>query len=257
MIARAMALLIIALTPLALPAGVAAKGDGVLIMRFGWAPGFCYSGSASQVPRELCGFSGSSQQRFWAHRVLRIVWAGADGKTKDACPDPTPGYSPSALPPAVRATLDCVGNAYTPGKTDDWNKYLWEQVGTCVAAAAGLSAGDYFGAMVDAYSRYNIDSALRKAGYALEKGGTIEGKALVATLTKAFGKKGFYSCNPGTKSVYSTYSICLTPTAPHRITDCPAKFLKPNTKCPAKMKINLEHGGPVSKSCLPYYPAFK
>lgn len=238
------------------PTSVDAAG-GVLIYRYGWAPLFCYSGSNTGVPREYCGLNPPALTRFTTHRALRIVYSSADGTEGEECPDPTTGYSSSALSPSVRSALHCIGNSYTLGNDDGWWTYLWKASGTCAAKSANLSVAQYFKLMADAFAKYDVDSALKSAGLNFSSPGTVEGTKVLDVLEKAFGQRGFYTCDQGTRSKYSTFSICLTLNAPYNITKCPAKYLKPNTKCPQSLKIVTENSGPVSASCLKYYPAFK
>ncbi|KAG7675306.1 hypothetical protein Ndes2526B_g08179 [Nannochloris sp. 'desiccata'] len=217
----------------------AAPFDGdVLIMRYGWAPLFCYSGSNSPVPREYCGLDPPALDRFNAHRALRIVYSGKNGQA-DSCTDPTSGYSPSVITPALRKALHCVSNSYTIGNDDGWWQFLWNEAGKCVAEKAGMTAAKYFTLMNNSFKNYNIDAALKKAKYDATKLKQVDPVKVLDILQKAFGQRGFYTCD-------------------NEITKCPAKLLKPNTKCRSgNLKIDTVHGEPVSKACLRYYPSFK
>lgn len=148
------------------PTSVDAAGNGVLIYRYGWAPLFCYSGSNTGVPREYCGLTPPALTRFTAHRALRIVFSSADGTEGEGCPDPTQGYTPSALSPSVRSALHCVGNSYTLGNDDGWYEYLWKASGTCVAKSANLTVAQYYKLMADTFAKYDVDvSVICKAYY--------------------------------------------------------------------------------------------
>lgn len=131
--------------------------NGVLVMRYGWAPLFCYAGSASGVPDEYCGYTPPARTRFAAHRALRLLYSNSTGAAGEDCPDPTSGYTPAALTPPLRAALTCIDNSYSLGNDDGWHNYIWNASGTCAATAAGLNVTQYFQIMADTFSKYNVD----------------------------------------------------------------------------------------------------
>jgi Ribonuclease T2 family len=111
-----------------------------------------------------------------------------------------------------------------------------------------MTATKYFTLMNNSFKKYNVDAALKKANYDVTRMAEVDPIKVLDILQKSFGQRGFYTCDNETKGNWSTVSICLSPLPPYKITKCPANLLKPNTKCKSgKLKINTEHGGPVSR----------
>ena len=108
-------------------AAVPADGD-VLIMRYAWAPIFCYAGSANGVPKEFCGLEAPALQRFNVHRAGRISYSAESGDLGN-CTDPTSGFNASLLSPAVRNALHCTSNSYSIGNDDAYFQFLWQEAG--------------------------------------------------------------------------------------------------------------------------------
>jgi hypothetical protein len=110
-----------------------------------------------------------------------------------------------------------------------------------------MDAATYYALQYETFKRYDIDAALKKAKYDITKRKDVDPIKVQNILEKAFGKRGFYTCDNETKANWSTFSICLSPLPPYSITQCPENLLKPNTKCKSgKLKIDTTHGGPVS-----------
>jgi hypothetical protein len=180
-----------------------------------------------------------------AHRALRLVYYDKTGASPKTCT--APEYNPSAIPSDVRNALHCTGNSYTNGNDDGWWQFVWNEAGKCVSEKTGMDTGKYYTLQNDAFKKYDVDAALKKANYDVTKMTAVDPKKVLDILQKAFGYRGFYTCDNETKANWSTVSICLSPLPPYNITKCPANLIKPNTKCKSgNLKINTEHGGPVS-----------
>lgn len=236
--------------------GPAVPGD-VLVFRQGWAPLFCFAGSANGIPDEYCGFGTPNRTRFYANRAFRIFFANSTGDNFQDCPDPTPGLDYAKLKPYVARSLDCIDNSYTIGNQPEWLNYIWNLVGTCTAHAVGpkMTAARYYQLTADSFRRYTMDAALKKAGIDFATAVTMDADAMLDILEAAFGQRGFYTCDTATRSKFSTFSICLSPIAPHRITKCPDKFLKPNTNCAKPLAVVRENGMTIPAECVRYYPS--
>ena len=51
--------------------------------------------------------------------------------------------------------------------------------------------------MSDAFKKYNVDSALKKANYDVTKMQQVDAIKILDILQKAFGYRGFYTCDTG------------------------------------------------------------
>lgn len=230
----------------------------VLVIRYGWAPIFCFAGSANATPEQFCGKTPPARTRFRAIRAFRIYYATAT-ENLDSCPDPTAGYVDALLDRKVKRALSCIDNSYNlPNNDAEWNAYVWNLVGTCVAQYTGMDAAYYHKLIVDIFERYNPDLALKKAGIDTATAQTYNQTAALDILESAWGFRGFTTCDSATKSYLSTLSICLTTTYPFNITACPAKLLRSGRDCalPLKLEVPLPSTSiPVPEECEKYYPA--
>ena len=129
-------------------------------MRYNWAPMFCYSGSSKAVPREFCGFKQPALSRFFAHRASRIGYVDSKGTESVDCPDPTQGYSSTAISTPLRNSLHCIANSYTIGNDDGWWQVIWKAAGTCAAKNANLSVTQYFQLLADTFAKYDVDVSM-------------------------------------------------------------------------------------------------
>lgn len=198
------------------------------------------------MPKQFCGLGppGTYSNRFNAHRTGRINLSNLKGSDPQNCAASNP-YLPASISPADRAALECVGNSYTLGNTDGWLQYVWETSGSCT----GLGVGQYFSLMVSIFRQFDVDGALAAAG--IRAGSTFDPAMAVKALMKAFGKKGFYTCDKGTKKGWNTYSICLSSTPPYAITACPAKYLAAPKGCAKKLQLFVGNNStPVSSLSL-------
>jgi hypothetical protein len=237
--------------------GPAGPGD-VLVFRQGWAPVFCFAGSAGGgIPDEYCGFEPVNRTRYQATRAFRIFFANSTGDTFQNCPDPTSGLDYSNLKPYVERSLQCVDNSYSVGNQADWLNYVWNLVGTCTAHAVGpkMTPARYYQLTTDSFRRYSMDAALKKAGIDVTTARTLDANSTMDIYEKIHGFRPFLTCDSGTKSKFSTFSICLSAQAPHRITKCPDKFLKPLTGCASPLALPHENSIPIPVECARYYPS--
>jgi len=97
----------------------------------------------------------------------------------------------------LRNALHCVSNSYTDGNDDGWWEYLWNEAGKCVAEQTGMTTAKYFTLMNKSFKKYNIDAALKKAKYDITKRKEVNPVKVLNILQKAFGKRGFYTCDTG------------------------------------------------------------
>lgn len=178
-------------TPFTAPAAT-----DILVIRYGWAPVFCFAGSgAGATPVEFCGLDPPSRTRFRSIRPLRMYYATATDNL-DKCPDPTPGYVDAALDWKVKKALACIDNSYSlPVNDDAWNAYVWNLVGTCVAEYTGMDPAFYFKLIVDLFARYNPDFILKQAGIDTAVALTFNQTQAMDVLEAAWGYRGFCTCD--------------------------------------------------------------
>ena len=239
---------------LTLISGVAAQeASNSLIMRYVWAPLFCFSGSKNSVPKEYCGEDPETAlPRFKAHRLARLQIVGRQG-----C-NATEEFDYLSLSDDVRKSLECKWNSYTDGNTGDFIAGVWADFGTCFAEELGLSAEEYFKLVLDISDRYDVDKALKNWNIELKDFKTFPSQSYLTLLETEFGKKGFFTCDKASQTKYSTFTICLEGKAPFNITECTESQLKANNiECPQSMIIERGNGSEdVSDACLADYPAF-
>jgi len=227
--------------------------NGVLQLRFVWAPIFCNAGSSNGVPQEFCGVDPqTARPRFMRHRqsIMRPLegWRGCS---------PDVPYSDTFITGQLRDNLHCTSNSYTEGNDDGWFERLWEEGAGCGAKQIGMNQTEYFQLMTDLFEKYNPDKALKKNKVQLKNKGAIRTSTYLKILKKRLGKEGFVTCDGGTGQRLSTFSICISPKAPYKITNCPKSVLQ-NYKNRCPKKITIERGFDSlknpTKECKKYYP---
>ena len=224
-----------------------------LIMRYVWAPLFCFSGSNNSVPKEYCGEDPETAlPRFKAHRLARLQIVGRRG-----C-NATEEFDYYSLPESMRNSLECKWNSYTKGNTDKYIAGQWSDFGACFSEELGMSQQEYFGLMLDISKRYDVDKALKNWNLELKDFRTFYSQNFLTLLETEFGKKGFFTCDKASQTKYSTFTICLEGKAPFNITECTESQLSANDReCPTSMIIEGGNGSEdVSDACLVDFPAF-
>lgn len=220
---------------------VEGQSSGVLVLKQGWSPLFCYSGSVNSVPREFCGLKAkTAKKRYLAHRILRLDVAGEKN-----CKDRTGGYKKSKLGPSLKRMLECTSNSYTKGKTNAWlDKYVWRSSGTCVAqnSPSITSVKGYFETMTDLFERYNVDSALKERGIVLSKTDKVNGTEILNVLEDAFGARGYYTCDRATASKWNIFNLCLSTKAPYKPTKCPESEVQKMARCSEILGVEKKRG---------------
>eukprot|EP00890_Picochlorum_soloecismus_P001517 jgi/Picsp_1/2366/NSC_05829-R1_ribonuclease t2 len=233
---------------------VEGQSRGVLVLKQGWSPLFCYSGSVNSVPREFCGLEKkSAKKRYLAHRILRLDVSGE----KD-CKDTTGGYKKSKLGRSLKRMLECTSNSYTKGNTNAWlDEYVWRSSGTCVAqnSPSITSVKGYFEAMTDLFEKYNVDSALKERGILFSKIDKVNGTEILNVLEDAFGARGYYTCDRATASKWNIFNLCLSTKAPYKPTKCPESEVEKMARCSEMMEVDKNRGYKVDKKCKKYYPS--
>jgi hypothetical protein len=222
-------------------------GD-VLVMRYAWAPIFCSAGSANGVPKQFCGEGPPPVlQRFPTHRAGRISYQADIGDPVNCTQLTTvPEYNGSDISFAVRSALECESNSYTIGNNDEYWQSLWNDAGKCVADKTGLSPKKYFWLLTNTFKRYDVDAALRNANYDMAKRTDVNATLVLDILQDAFGYRGSFTCDSGTRSKWSTVNFCLDAMPPYRMTHCPSKMLEPPSKCNITLLTDLSRAVPVS-----------
>ncbi len=247
------------LPPVLIPYTTPAATD-VLVIRYGWAPIFCFAGSASATPDEFCGKTPPARTRFRAIRAFRIYYA-TSASNLGSCPDPTAGYVDALLDKKVKKALACIDNSYNlPNNDAEWNAYIWNLVGTCVSQYTGMDAAFYHKLIVDLFERYNPDLALKKAGIDTATALTFNQTQALDIMERSWGFRGFMTCDSSSKSYLSTFSICLSTTYPFNITACPARLLRSGGDCALPLNLEVPPPSvsiPVPDECEKYYPATK
>lgn len=217
------------------------QSSRVLVLKQGWSPLFCYSGSVNSVPREFCGLDKkTAKKRYLAHRILRLDVSGE----KD-CKDTTGGYKKAKLDRSLKRMLECTSNSYTKGNTKSWlDKYVWRSSGTCVAEATPSikSVTGYFEAMTDLFEKYNVDSALKERGIVFSKIDKVNGTEILDVLEGAFGARGYYTCDRATATKWNIFNLCLSTKAPYKPTKCPQSEVDKMARCSEILEVAKERG---------------
>lgn len=232
---------------------LAQEASNNLIMRYVWAPLFCFSGSKNSVPKEYCGEDPETAlPRFRAHRLARLQIVG-----RREC-NATEEFDYYSLPDSIRKSLECKWNSYTKGNTDEYIAAQWNDYGACFSEELGMGPEEYFSLVLDISKRYDVDQALKNWNLELKNFRTFYSQNYLTLLETEFGKKGFFTCDKASQTKYSTFTICLEGKAPFKITECSESQLSANdSECPSSMIIERGNGSEdVTEACLVDFPSF-